>query len=95
MPLNIELLTQATIMKSYLQLVLCVPRMGNVGKIVYVEYLDCSGLVEEHSCYKSENNDKDFDEESCIIVLSFLRDKHFILKTFLETPVPFNSKLKY
>ena len=83
MPLNIELLTQATIMKSYLQLVFYVPKIGNVGEIVYVEYLDCSGLVEEHSCYKSENNDKDSDEESCIIDESFLCDKHYILKTFL------------
>ena len=80
MPLNIELLTQATIMKSYLQLVFYVPKIGNVGEIVYVEYLDCSGLVEEHSCYMSENNNEDFDEESCIIDESFLSDKHFILK---------------
>ena len=84
MPLNIELLTQATIMKSYLQLVFYVQKIGNVGEIVYVEHLDCFGLVQKHSCYISENNDKDLiDEESCIIDESFLCDKRYSLKTFL------------
>ena len=83
MPLNIELLTQATIMKSYLQLVFSVPKIRNVSEIVYDEYLDCSGLVEEHTRFKSENNDKDFDEESCSMDKSFLCNKQYILKTFL------------
>ena len=54
-------------MKSYPQLVFCVPKMRNVSEIVYVENLDSSELVEEHMSIKSENNDEDFDEESCTI----------------------------
>ena len=53
------------LMKSYPQLVFCVPKMRNVSEIVYVENLDSSELVEEHMSIKSENNDEDFDEESC------------------------------
>jgi hypothetical protein len=41
--------------------------MRNVSEIVYVENLDSSELVEEHMSIKSENNDEDFDEESCTI----------------------------
>ena len=41
--------------------------MGTVSEIVYVENLDSSELVEEHISIKSENNDVDFDEESCTI----------------------------
>ena len=55
------------LMKSYPQLVFCVPKMRNVSEIVYVENLDSSELVEEHMSTKSENIDEDFDEESCII----------------------------
>ena len=56
------------LMKSYPQLVFCVPKMRNVSEIVYVENLDSSELVEEHiMSIKSENNDEDFDEESCTI----------------------------
>ena len=32
-----------------------------------MENLDSSELVEEHMSIKSENNDEDFDEESCTI----------------------------
>ena len=54
------------LMKSYPQLVFCVPKMRNVSEIVYVENLDSSELVEEHMSIKSENNDEDFDEDqSC------------------------------
>ena len=55
------------LMKSYPQLVFCVPKMRNVSEIVYVENLDSSELVEEHMSIKSENNDEDFDEESYTI----------------------------
>jgi hypothetical protein len=41
--------------------------MRNVSEIVYVENLDSSELVEEHMSIKSEKNEEDFDEESCII----------------------------
>jgi hypothetical protein len=54
-------------MKSYSQLLFCVPKMRNVSEIVYVENLDSSELVEEHMSIKSENNDEDFGEESCTI----------------------------
>ena len=50
-------------MKSYPQLVFCVPKMRNVSEIVYVENLDSSELVEEHMSNKSENK----DEENCTI----------------------------
>ena len=53
--------------------------MRNVSEIVYVESLDCSGLVEKHMPYKSENNDKNFDEEICIINELFLCYRHCIL----------------
>ena len=53
--------------KSYPQLVFCVPKMRNVSEIVYVENLDSSELVEEHMSIKSENNEEDFDVESCTI----------------------------
>ena len=43
------------LMKSYPQLVFCVPKMRNVCDIVYVENLDFSELVEEHMSNKSEN----------------------------------------
>ena len=46
-------------MKSYPQLVFCVPKMRNVGEIVYVENLDSSGLVEEHMSNKSENKNEE------------------------------------
>ena len=36
-------------MKSYPQLVFCVLKMRNVSEIVYVENLDSSELVEEHT----------------------------------------------
>ena len=49
------------LMKSYPQLVFCVPKMRNVSEIVYVENLDSSELVEEHMSIKSENNDEDFE----------------------------------
>ena len=39
-------------MKSYPQLVFCVPKMRNVSEIVYVENLDSSELVEEHMSIK-------------------------------------------
>ena len=55
------------LMKSYPQLVFCVPKMRNVSEIVYVENLDSSELVEEHMSIKSENNNEDFDGESCTI----------------------------
>ena len=45
----------------------CVPKMRNVSEIVYVENLDSSELVEEHMSIKSENNEEDFDKESCTI----------------------------
>ena len=51
------------LMRSYPQLVFCVPKMRNVGEIVYVENLDSSELVEEHMSNKSENK----DEENCTI----------------------------
>jgi hypothetical protein len=42
--------------------------MRTVSEIVYVENLDSSELVEEHiMSIKSENNDENFDEESCTI----------------------------
>ena len=50
-------------MRSYPQLVFCVPKMRNVSEIVYVENLDSSELVEEHMSNKSENK----DEENCTI----------------------------
>ena len=50
-------------MKSYSQLVFCVPKMRNVSEIVYVENSDSSELVEEHTSNKSENK----DEENCTI----------------------------
>ena len=50
-------------MKSYPQLVFCVPKMRNVSEIVYVENLDSSELVEEHMSNKSENK----NEENCTI----------------------------
>ena len=50
-------------MKSYPQLVFCVPKMRNVSDILYVENLDSSELVEEHMSNKSENK----DEENCTI----------------------------
>ena len=53
------------LMKSYPQLVFCVPKVRNVSEIVYVENLHSSELVEEHMSHKSENNDEDIDEESC------------------------------
>ena len=40
------------LMKSYPQLVFCVPKMRNVSEIVYVENLDSSELVEEHMSIK-------------------------------------------
>ena len=40
------------LMKSYPQLVFCVPKMRNVIEIVYVENLDSSELVEEHMSIK-------------------------------------------
>ena len=40
------------LMKSYPQLVFCVPKMRNVSEIVYVENLDSSELVEEHMSVK-------------------------------------------
>jgi hypothetical protein len=55
------------LMKSYPQLVFCVPKMRNVSEIVYLENLDSSELVVEHMSIKSDNNDEDFDEESCTI----------------------------
>ncbi len=55
------------LMKSYPQLVFCVPKMRNVSEIVYVENLDSSELVEEHMLSKSENKDEDWDEENCTI----------------------------
>ena len=55
------------LMKSYPQFVFCVPKMRNISEIVYVENVDSSELVEEHMSIKSENNDEDFDEESCTI----------------------------
>ena len=51
------------LMKSYPQLVFCVPKMRNVSEIVYVENLDSSELVEEHMSNKSENK----NEENCTI----------------------------
>ena len=39
-------------LKSYPQLVFCVPKMRNVSEIVYVENLDSSELVEEHMSIK-------------------------------------------
>ena len=50
-------------MKSYPQLVFCVPKMRNVSEIVHVENLDSSELVEEHMSSKSENK----DEKNCTI----------------------------
>ena len=50
-------------MKTYPQLVFCVPKMRNVCEIVYVENLDSSEWVEEHMSNKSENR----DEENCTI----------------------------
>ena len=50
-------------MKSYSQLVFCVPKMRNVSETVYVKNLDSSELVEEHISNKSENK----DEENCTI----------------------------
>ena len=43
------------LMKSYPQLVFCVSKMRNVCEIVYLEHLDSSELVEEHTSNKSEN----------------------------------------
>ena len=40
------------LMKSYPQLVFCVPKMRNVSEIVHVEKLDSSELVEEHMSIK-------------------------------------------
>ena len=40
------------LMKSYPQLVFCLPKMRNVSEIVYVENLDSSELVEEHMSIK-------------------------------------------
>ena len=51
------------LMKSYPQLLFCVPKIRNVSEIVYVENFDSSELVEEHMSIKSENNDEDFGEE--------------------------------
>ena len=51
------------LMKSYPQLLFCVPKMRNVSEILYVENLDFSELVEEHMSNKSENK----DEENCTI----------------------------
>ena len=50
-------------MKSYPQLVFCVPKMRNDSEIIYVKNLDSSELVEKHMSNKSE----DFEKESCII----------------------------
>ena len=50
-------------MKSYPQLVFCVPKMINVSEIVYVENLDSSELVEERMPNKPENK----DEENCTV----------------------------
>ena len=52
------------LMKSYPQLVFCVPKMRNVSEIVYVENLDSSELVEEH---KLSNKSENKDEENCTI----------------------------
>ena len=51
------------LMKSYPQLVFCVPKMRNVSEIVYVDNLDSSELVEEHMSNKSGNK----GEENCTI----------------------------
>ena len=47
------------LMKSYPQLVFCVPKMRNVSEIVYVQSLDSFELFEEHMSNKSENNNEE------------------------------------
>ena len=51
------------LMKSYPQLVFCVSKMKKVCEILYLENLDSSELVGEHTSNKSENK----DEENCTI----------------------------
>ena len=51
-------------MKSYLQLVFCVPKMRNVSEIVYVENLDSSELVQEHMSNKSEIDDYNLNSDT-------------------------------
>jgi hypothetical protein len=55
------------LIKSYPQLVFCVPKMRNVSEIVYVENLDSSELVEEHMSNQSEYSNVDIDEKTTII----------------------------
>ena len=51
-------------MKSYLQVVFCVPKMRNVSQIVYVENLDSSELVQEHISNKSEIDDYNLNSDT-------------------------------